>query len=165
MPDDERLTPDQNRLEKAIVTSLPKTAYYIPNFISIAEEAQLMREIASQPKSKWIVLSHRRLQTHPSALSSTDVLLSAPLPSWLSSLIPRMQGLGIWESAPHKAPNHVLVNEYNLGEGIMAHQDGAAYYPMVATISLGSPIVLDIYEKTDGGVREPRWRILQEPRR
>jgi alkylated DNA repair protein alkB family protein 6 len=29
----------------------------------------------------------------------------------------------------------------------MPHEDGAAYYPVVATVSLGAPIILDVYEK------------------
>lgn len=76
----------------------------------------------------------------------------------------------MFEYAPHKAPNHVLVNEYKPGEGIMAHEDGAAYWPVVATVSLGASIVLDIYEKGEepiGGLKDDRkrYRILQEPRR
>lgn len=67
----------------------------------------------------------------------------------------------------------------------MPHEDGAAYYPLVATVSLGAPIVLDVYEKRQqescsnegelereadepGGKKrawkQPRFRILQEPR-
>ncbi|KIW06357.1 hypothetical protein, variant [Verruconis gallopava] len=49
----------------------------------------------------------------------------------------------------------------------MPHEDGAAYSPVVATISLGAPIVLDIYEKRVGDEveeqREVKYRILQEP--
>ncbi|KKK26433.1 hypothetical protein ARAM_004171 [Aspergillus rambellii] len=33
----------------------------------------------------------------------------------------------------------------------MPHEDGAAYFPLVATVSLGAPIVLDLYEKVPGG--------------
>lgn len=76
-----------------------------------------------------------------------------------------MQELGIWDDAPHGVPNHVLVNEYRPGEGIMPHEDGPAYYPMVATVSLGAPIVLDIFEKGEEGLGEARYRIVQEPRR
>lgn len=76
-----------------------------------------------------------------------------------------MQDLGIWDGAPHRAPNHVLVNEYRPGEGIMSHEDGPAYYPMVATVSLGAPIVLDVFEKSEEGPGEVRFRIVQEPRR
>lgn len=60
------------------------------------------------------------------------------------------------------------MNEYKPGQGIFPHEDGGAYHPVVATVSLGSHIVLDIYaKKLDGsGERDdvPRWRILQEPR-
>lgn len=155
---------DSMTIAAALVSSLPSSLHYIPDFVSPAEEAQLLLAIASQPKTKWTVLSHRRLQTYPSPLSASNALLAAPLPPWLASLIPRLQSLGIWDTSPHGAPNHVLINEYRPGEGIMAHEDGGAYYPTVATVSLGAPIVLDIYEK--GGSRVvPRWRILQEPRR
>lgn len=103
---------------------------------------------------------------------------------------PRFKALGIFHDAPHGAPNHVLVNEYRPGQGIMPHEDGAAYHPLVATVSLGAPIVLDLYEKssqdderrqdedgreedrnidedtadTPAHTREPQFRILQERR-
>lgn len=38
--------------------------------------------------------------------------------------------------------NHVLVNEYRPGEGIMSHQDGPLYAPAVAILSLGTPVVM-----------------------
>jgi len=93
-----------------------------------------------------------------------------------------MKGLGVFEGTKHGGYNHVLINEYRAGEGIMPHEDGPAYEPVVATISLGGSIVLDVYEKKseensedrdedDGpavggdvhGRNEFRWRILQEP--
>lgn len=54
----------------------------------------------------------------------------------------------------------------------MPHEDGAAYHPVVATVSLGGGLVLDVSEKrreTDSeGSSDPthpkRWRIFQEPR-
>ncbi|RZC83328.1 hypothetical protein C5167_046116 [Papaver somniferum] len=39
--------------------------------------------------------------------------------------------------------NHVLINEYLPDQGIMPHQDGPAYFPVVAIISLGSPAVMN----------------------
>lgn len=73
----------------------------------------------------------------------------------------------IFASSPHKGANHVLINEYEPGQGIMPHQDGAAYWPVVATVSLAAPIVLDIYGKAEDGhvERQPSWSILQEARR
>lgn len=49
----------------------------------------------------------------------------------------------------------------------MPHEDGPAYHPVVATVSLGASIVLDIYEKPSQTVSlslKPSFRILQEPR-
>lgn len=52
----------------------------------------------------------------------------------------------------------------------MPHEDGAAYYPLVATVSLGASTVLDLYPKgqrRDGEGEEsprPQYRILQERR-
>lgn len=55
------------------------------------------------------------------------------------------------------------------GQGIHAHEDGNAYYPIVATLSLGSHIVLDIKSKKSETTSEKpgdvqNWRVLQEPR-
>lgn len=80
----------------------------------------------------------------------------------------------MFSGAPHGSPNHCLINEYTPGQGIHPHEDGGAYYPVVATVSLGAPIVLDVYRKAssasetvdymgDGWRREPVCRILQEP--
>jgi len=48
----------------------------------------------------------------------------------------------------------------------MAHKDGAAYHPVVCTVSLGASLCLDIYGTKSDGTRatEPSWKILQEPR-
>ncbi|KAI5804368.1 hypothetical protein EDC01DRAFT_416524 [Geopyxis carbonaria] len=155
-------------LEAHKLPTLPSTAYYIPSFITASEESHLLSQISTQPAAKWTHLTHRRLQTHPAALTKSNVLLSAStLPGWLAELVPRMQALGIWTDAPHGGPNHVLVNEYRPGEGIMAHEDGPAYHPVVATVSLGAPIVLDVSEKGTPGEEQSgarKWRILQEPR-
>lgn len=58
-----------------------------------------------------------------------------------------MREYGIFEQTPHGMPNHVLINEYRPGEGIMPHEDGGAYAPVVATISLGGALCLDVVHK------------------
>lgn len=137
-------------------------------------------QIQNAPVTKWTNLTHRRLQSYPSKLSDRNVLLASSLPPWLTHpVISRLQELKltaqsddgapphVFSSSPHQAPNHVLINEYEAGQGIMPHEDGAAYFPVVVTVSLGASIVLDIYGKDAEGNREdiPRFRILQEPRR
>ncbi|KAF2455966.1 hypothetical protein BDY21DRAFT_386814 [Lineolata rhizophorae] len=160
-------------LSQRRISSLTPEIFYIPNFISADEEAQLLGKI---PPNRWIVLTHRRLQAHPSQLARNNTLLRAPLPPWLTDpVVPRFERLGIFSDTPHRAPNHVLLNEYKPGEGIMPHEDGLAYAGVVATVSLGSTLVLDIYSKRDGTrMKEPKdrsqngpkviSRILQEPR-
>ncbi|KAG9478232.1 hypothetical protein GDO78_013303 [Eleutherodactylus coqui] len=90
------------------------------------------------------------------------------LPSWLQTYTNKISSLELFGG---NCANHVLVNEYNPGEGIMVseryteyidvitghivahcsvfilqpHEDGPLYYPTVTTISLGSHTLLDFY--------------------
>ncbi|CAD6564263.1 MAG: hypothetical protein ASARMPRED_004357 [Alectoria sarmentosa] len=171
---DERSLPAS--LQEVLIPSLPASGYYIPNFITKTEEAYLLQKINSVPLPSWKSLSHRRLQAHPSPLSPTNTLLAAPLPTWLSDpAVPRLLSIpvdlkdSIFNASPHGAPNHCLINEYLPGQGIHAHEDGDAYNPVVATVSLGSQIVLDIKPKKNDTTGEKPggaqgWRVLQEPR-
>lgn len=43
---------------------------------------------------------------------------------------------------PHLAPNHVLVNQYQPGEGIMHHTDGPLYHDCVVILSVGFPALM-----------------------
>jgi len=150
------------------LVDLPSSCYYVPSFITPAEEQQITNDIRRLPESKWTVLSHRRLLSLPSTLtgSARDTLIAAPLPSYLTSIVLRLKDLKAFEHSAHQAPNHVLINEYKPGEGIMPHEDGPAYNPITATVSLGSHTILEIYNKNEQGERDPHpsWRILQEPR-
>ena len=42
-------------------------------------------------------------------------------------------------------PNHVLVNHYKPGEGILPHTDGPAYDPWAAILSLGTGVVFEFW--------------------
>ncbi|KAG5930422.1 hypothetical protein E4U53_002237 [Claviceps sorghi] len=166
-------------LGQARIQGLPSTAYYIPNFISAEEERLVLDRIAAAPKPRWKQLTHRRLQTWPSDLVQ-DRLLDAPLPAWLEDpIVGRLLSLStaattpsashasdaaivsshIFSQSPHQRPNHVLINEYPRG-------DGAAYWPVVCTISLGASLCLNLHRSKDDGALDavPAWRILQEPR-
>ncbi|KAK4889321.1 hypothetical protein LTR27_011857 [Elasticomyces elasticus] len=165
-------------MEKYRITDLPASMYYVPNFISAEEEASILESI---PANRWVSLSHRRLQALPSRLTAANTLLPSPLPAWLRKpVVERIMSLdGIFEGAPHGI-NHCLINEYLPGQGIMPHEDGGAYHPVVATVSLGGSIVLDVTEKrleklgksesarsADEKLTQstPKsWRVLQEPR-
>lgn len=70
--------------------------------------------------------------------------------------------------------NHVLVNEYLAGQGIMAHSDGPLFAPIICTISCGSHTVLRFHEidsyddehavSSDDGKRKLVCQLLIEPR-
>ncbi|KAI1819112.1 hypothetical protein F4861DRAFT_167858 [Xylaria intraflava] len=162
-------------LDHARVSRLPSTAFYISDFITEDEEKLILDKIASAPKPRWKQLSRRRLQTWPSDLVNNK-LIDAPLPPWLEDpIIPRLRSLRlhdadlrshIFSDSPHRRPNHVLINEYPPGIGIMPHKDGASYHPIVCTVSLGASLCLNIHRMKDGGMLDesPIGRILQEPR-
>lgn len=89
-------------------------------------------------------------------------LIKAPLPGFLTDIIQeKFEALQVFSSSPHARPNHVLVNEYLPGQGITPHEDGNVYCPIVATITLGSHCVYNLYGKE--GSRPLIARVLQEP--
>ncbi|KAK0829035.1 hypothetical protein LTR73_004669 [Friedmanniomyces endolithicus] len=162
-------------MEAHLIPTAPSSMYYIADFITAEEEAFLLRSI---PSNRWVPLSHRRLQALPSRLTANNTLLPSPLPAWLEHpVLERLKSLdGIFADAPHGI-NHCLINEYLPGQGIMPHEDGGAYYPVVATVSLGGSTVLEVSQKPTADSesaetpRDPNtraglktWRILQEPR-
>ncbi|GAB2286960.1 hypothetical protein Dimus_021348 [Dionaea muscipula] len=121
------------------IGSVP-TVIYVPDFITTdAEETQLMNRIYQAPVSKWKTLKNRRLQNWGGVVHEKG-LLGHDLPPWLTKITQRI----FKESKVFPAePNHVLINEYLPDQGIMPHQDGPAYFPAAAIISLGSPVVMD----------------------
>nr|XP_055055676.1 alpha-ketoglutarate-dependent dioxygenase alkB homolog 6 isoform X1 [Misgurnus anguillicaudatus]XP_055055677.1 alpha-ketoglutarate-dependent dioxygenase alkB homolog 6 isoform X1 [Misgurnus anguillicaudatus] len=128
-------------LEKYMVKEAPPTVYYIPNFITEGEEESLLQQVYRAPKPKWTQLSGRRLQNW-GGLPNPKGMLAEKLPDWLLTYTEKISMLGAFSG---KTANHVLINEYKPGEGIMAHEDGPLYHPTVTTITLGSHTLLDFY--------------------
>ncbi|KAK6945563.1 Alpha-ketoglutarate-dependent dioxygenase AlkB-like [Dillenia turbinata] len=129
-------------LKNFAVGSLP-TTFYIPDFITETEEHQLFTHIYQAPKSKWKSLKNRRLQNWGGIVHEKGLLLQdriCAVPPWLTDITERIyKESDLFPSAL----NHVLINEYLPDQGIMPHQDGPAYFPVVAILSLGSPVVMD----------------------
>ncbi|XP_062076301.1 alkylated DNA repair protein ALKBH6 homolog isoform X2 [Humulus lupulus] len=129
---------NHNKVEKFKVGSLP-TLMYIPDFITHDQQTILLNNINGAPQSKWKSLKNRRLQNWGGIVHEKG-LLSQQLPPWLMKITQKI----CEESGLFPAPiNHVLINEYLPNQGIMPHQDGPAYFPVVAILSLGSPAVMD----------------------
>ncbi|KAK5165960.1 uncharacterized protein LTR77_008884 [Saxophila tyrrhenica] len=155
-------------LEQSRIKDAPASMFYIPNFITQDEEEYILSKI---PANQWITLSHRRLQAIPARLTPSNALVaSSGLPEWLlKPAVQRIDELGIFQDSPYKTANHCLINGYLPGQGIMPHEDGSAYHPVVATISLSSSLVLDVTEKKSNDSSSDQddrqsWRIFQEPR-
>lgn len=142
-----------------LIIKAPPTVYYVPNFISEEEEKRIIDRVYSAPKPKWTQLTHRRLQNwggipHPKGM------ISEKLPEWLAVLADRIGTLGVFGD---KKPNHVLVNEYLPGQGIMPHLDGPLFHPTVTTVTCGSHTVLDFYTLHDADTTpKPHTSLLLE---
>ncbi|KAI0041661.1 hypothetical protein FA95DRAFT_1584663 [Auriscalpium vulgare] len=156
--------------------------FYIPDFITKDEEEYLIRKIGETPQPKWKQLAKRRRVPSRGDLTPNSILIPQAMPSFLSEypdLIARLKATGAFGGSPHQQPNHVILNQYLPGQGIMPHEDGPAYYPVVATLSLGSHTVMHYYQyssspsgsdtgETDGKGRAidptPILSLLLEPR-
>lgn len=134
-------------------------------FISEEEEAGLLHGVRSH-QHQWKHLHNRTLQNW-GGLPHIKGMLPTPLPNFLRPLCSSLVDAGVFPSA--EAPNHVLVNRYEPGQGISPHEDGPAYKPRAAIVSLQAPIVMDFYrigENTEGvgADDEPAGSVLLRPR-
>lgn len=136
---------------------------YIPSFLS-ADEAESLRSNVDTSKRGWVELSGRRL-LNLGGLVTPKGLIAAPLPPWAQRLSASAAsaagfgddgggGGGSRSRGGAPPPNHVLVNRYRSGEGILPHEDGPAYEPRVAIVSLGSPAVLRFWKIGKGRRRQ-----------
>ncbi|WRT64928.1 uncharacterized protein IL334_001868 [Kwoniella shivajii] len=142
-------------LEHFRIQNVPPAAYYIPDFITKEEEEYLLRRIGESPQPKWKkVGTGRRLQYWGGTMSKKGILLPEPLPDFLNEypdIVERIESfLRVASSVKGKEKmelgiNQVLINEYQPGQGISPHEDGPAFHPLVATLSLGSHTVLDLH--------------------
>ncbi|GAB4856149.1 hypothetical protein Ancab_024790 [Ancistrocladus abbreviatus] len=129
---------EKEKLHDFVIGSVP-TLMYMPDFVTDDEQTQLLNNIYQAPISKWKTLKNRRLQNWGGVVHEKG-LLGEDLPPWLAKVTQRL----FEESKIFPAePNHVLINEYLPNQGIMPHQDGPAYFPAAAILSLGSPAVMD----------------------
>ncbi|BDA47812.1 Alpha-ketoglutarate-dependent dioxygenase alkB homolog 6 [Coccomyxa sp. Obi] len=140
-------------LEAHRVGRLPDL-FYIPDFVSIDDETRLVNAIGSS-KAPWIQVSGRRLRNYGGTVhEKLGCLLQSPVPNWLQPLLQRMaQETGAF--GPGEEANHVLLNAYRPGEGIMPHQDGPLYHPGVCILSLAAPAVMRFTRKRSATDNEP----------
>ncbi|CAM9256206.1 unnamed protein product, partial [Scytosiphon promiscuus] len=131
-------------LARMRVGSTP-SIYYAPDFISQADERQILAETYapvvdghSADSSEWVALRSRRLKCWGG--QPGENFRPEPLPPWVEALCDSLVARGVFRE--DNRPNHVLLNEYQPGQGIMGHTDGPFYEPRTATLSLGSDAVM-----------------------
>ena len=68
-----------------------------------------------------------------------------PLPDWSQFILKRLNQSGIPLTA-----NHLLINEYETGQGIMPHVDSPKLFgPIITSLTLGSPCVMTFAKDSD----------------
>ncbi|MEW5302657.1 MAG: hypothetical protein WDW38_011615 [Sanguina aurantia] len=151
------------RIQASRLEGLSNIAY-IPDVIDASEELRILGEVERSPRTKWTQVSGRRLQNLGGSVLPKG-LIPAPLPSWLLPVIAKVQQLVGEGFYGGDAPNHVLLNAYSPGQGIMAHEDGPAYFPAVCILSLGASSIIRFYKKQAEGVcSQPTTSVLLRPR-
>ncbi|XP_055547546.1 alpha-ketoglutarate-dependent dioxygenase alkB homolog 6 isoform X2 [Wyeomyia smithii] len=131
-------------LKQYQIEKCPACAYYIPDFITPHDESVVLSMVEKTPKPRWTQLSNRRLINY-GGVPHPKGMIAEEIPTWLRKLVDRINNIdGVFEES--KQANHVLVNEYLAGQGIMPHLDGPLFYPTITTISCGSHTVLEFSE-------------------
>lgn len=74
-------------------------------------------------------------------------MIAETIPPWLQLFMDKINNLGI---LGERKANHVLVNEYLSGQGIMPHSDGPLFHPIISTISCGSHTILELQKAPYG---------------
>eukprot|EP01023_Acetabularia_acetabulum_P024161 TRINITY_DN2339_c1_g2_i2.p1 TRINITY_DN2339_c1_g2~~TRINITY_DN2339_c1_g2_i2.p1 ORF type:complete len:220 (-),score=16.27 TRINITY_DN2339_c1_g2_i2:75-734(-) len=136
-----------------------QSMYYINDFLTKEEESRLLSEL-KQSKTNWTELSNRRLRNYGGIVHNKG-LLPAPMPKFINQVIQKIVQFEIFDDK--HVPNHVLVNSYLPGEGILAHEDGPLYHPLVCIVSLGSSCVIRFYDKNNQ-TQVPVQSVFLQPR-
>lgn len=119
----------------------------------------MLTTIDQQP---WLNDLKRRVQHYGwrydyKAHGITQDLRIGAIPDWLAILCARLSAEGIFS----RAPDQVIINEYQPGQGISAHVDCVPCFgDTIASLSLGSTCVMDFIHTT---TREKQSHLL-EPR-
>ncbi len=129
------------------VSTVPAALYYVPDWMTESEEREILSLTERAPPERWTYLRRRSLQMWGGS-PSPDGMKCEPLPNWLCAVRDRLvrQRLFPAADAGGGVPNHVLINRYEVGQGISPHKDGPLYTPFVAIVSCGGSVVLSFYQ-------------------
>lgn len=137
---------------------LPPGAFYFPSFISSEEEAGLVSHL---DVGEWSMELKRRVQhfgyhyDYRARTVTSDAYLG-PLPGWLRHLNERLVAKSLFASAP----DQVIANEYQPGQGISAHVDCVPCFDdTIVSLSLLSQCEMVFRERRGGA----KLAVVLEP--
>lgn len=138
--------------EQSQVHSIEGFSYH-QEFIRSDDEDRLIKYADSYP---WDMRWKRRIQQYGFSYGTSRRESLGDMPDWLSWLCHRLHDERIFI----ETPNQVIINEYLPGQGIAPHVDYRSNYGhTVASLSLGSPIVMDFMSEENKKISH-----LLEPR-
>jgi alkylated DNA repair dioxygenase AlkB len=132
---------------------------YIPRYISVDQQNQLIDVIDQQVWAIESIESKRRLQQHGYRYDYKNGFLAAStyigdLPDWASRLASRLLDDGLTAAVPDQA----TVNEYYPGQGLTSHVDCVSCFgDTIITLSLGGSCVMEF---THSQTQEKREILL-----
>lgn len=131
--------------------AIPRGVLYFRDFLGADDEEALRDRICHTAfASFWRQLRGRSLLNF-GGTPTPDGIVPEPLPQFCVEVCAALVEAGIFP--PDAPPNHVLVNRYKTGQGLMPHSDGPLYEPLVAIVSVGGPAMLDFWESLEHSVR------------
>ncbi len=113
----------------------------LPDFITQDKHDHLLREIDRLGWGQSGSMK-RRVQQFGFAYEHQNQRIgarAAPIPSFMQCTVDRLGHADFFG----RKPSQVIVNEYQPGQGIGPHIDHKSFGPVVASLSLGSPAVMD----------------------
>jgi alkylated DNA repair dioxygenase AlkB len=125
---------------------------YAPALLSAADQQRILAALDALP---WQDDLRRRVQHYGykydyKARAVDPSAYVGPLPPFGVEVAQRLAALGLVE----EAPDQLIVNEYQPGQGISAHVDcEPCFKNVIVTVSLGSAYEMDFIEVASGAVR------------
>ena len=116
---------------------------YVARFVSEPHESALLAAVDAEP---WLADLRRRVQHYGyrydyKARKVDSSMYLGPLPGWSQALAGRLV-MGGYLTA---APDQLIVNEYEPGQGITAHVDCVPCFgPVICSVTLGSQCLMEL---------------------
>lgn len=146
---------DKHRLGGAVL----RRVHVVPEFVSGAEARALLRALEGR---RWAQAKGRRIQELGGRIVRDTLLpATAGLPAAVAALCRKVEARCGAEGEGRIHLNHVLVNRYEPGAGILPHEDGPIYRPEAFILSLGGPAVLRFHAFAEGARRLVASVVLQ----